>query len=262
MNQPPSFSLRLTLLRWGRCLVAGCGLAAAQAQSPGTGTVSGTVRNAGTGSYLEGVALRVAGTDLIVTTQRDGRFLLPRVPVGRQQVRAFYTGLDAKETEVVVTAGQTTDVAITLSSEIYALEAFTVAGQREGNAAAITRQRYAENIKNVVSTDAYGNVADGNIGNFLQNLTGVAVNKEAGDVVGIGLRGAPPELNSVTLDGARTAGAVAGFSPQGDRAALIDQIPADFIKEIEITKGNTPDQAADSLGGTVNLVTKSAFDFM
>jgi hypothetical protein len=109
--------------------------------------------------------------------------------------------------------------------------------------------------------DAYGNVADGNIGNFLQNLTGVAVTKEAGDIVGIGLRGAPPELNSVTLDGTRTAGATTGFSPQGDRAPLIDQVPSELIKEIEITKGNTPDQSADSLGGTVNLVTKSAFDF-
>jgi TonB-dependent receptor len=38
-------------------------------------------------------------------------------------------------------------------------------------------------------------------------------------------------------------------------------VPSELIKEIEITKGNTPDQSADSLGGTVNLVTKSAFDF-
>ena len=66
---------------------------------------------------------------------------------------------------------------------------------------------------------------------------------------------------SVTLDGTRTAGATTGFSPQGDRAPLIDQVPSELIKEIEITKGNTPDQSADSLGGTVNLVTKSAFDF-
>jgi hypothetical protein len=34
--------------------------------------------------------------------------------------------------------------------------------------------------------DAYGNVADGNIGNFLQNMTGVAVTKEAGDIVASG----------------------------------------------------------------------------
>ena len=86
------------------------------------------------------------------------------------------------------------------------------------------------------------------------------MNKEAGDIVGIGLRGAPPELNSVTLDGTRTAGATTGFSPQGDRAPLIDQVPSELIKEIEITKGNTPDQSADSLGGTVNLVTRKPLD--
>jgi len=231
------------------------------AQSPGAGEVSGTVRNAVTGDFLSGAEVRVLGTDLATLTQRDGSFLFSRVPVGSQRVRVFYTGLDPQETPVAVTAGGVANVTVALTSAVYKLEAFTVAGQREGNAAAITRQRVAENVMNVVSMDAYGNVADGNIGNFLQNLTGVAVTKEAGDIVGIGLRGAPPELNSVSLDGARMAGAIAGFTPQGDRAALIDQIPADFIKEIEVTKGNTPDQPADSLGGAVNLVTKSAFDF-
>lgn len=247
-----------------RCGLVVAGLAlglALQAQSAGTGTINGTVRNEGTGEFLDGAEVRIVGTERVTTTQRDGSFAFAGVPAGRQQLRAFYTGLDVQVTTVDVTAGQTAVVPLALNAAIYKLEAFTVAGQREGNAAAITRQRNAENIKNVVSMDAYGNVADGNIGNFLQNLTGVAVNKEAGDVVGIGLRGAPPELNSVTLDGTRTAGAIAGFTPQGDRAALIDQIPSDFIKEIEVTKGNTPDQSADSLGGTVNLVTKSAFDF-
>ena len=233
----------------------------ARAQTAGTGTINGTVRNEGTGDFLEGAEVRIVGTERVTTTQRDGSFAFAGVPAGRQQLRAFYTGLDVQEKAVVVTAGQTAVVPLALNAAIYKLETFSVAGQREGNAAAITRQRTAENIKSVVSMDAYGNVADGNIGNFLQNLTGVAVTKEAGDIVGIGLRGAPPELNSVTLDGTRTAGATTGFSPQGDRAPLIDQVPSELIKEIEITKGNTPDQSADSLGGTVNLVTKSAFDF-
>jgi len=233
----------------------------ARAQPVGTGTINGTVRNEGTGDFLEGAEVRIVGTERVTTTQRDGSFAFAGVPAGRRQLRAFYTGLDVQVTTVVVTADQTAVVPLALNAAIYKLEAVTVAGQREGNAAAVTRQRTAENIKSVVSMDAYGNVADGNIGNFLQNLTGVAVTKEAGDIVGIGLRGAPPELNSVTLDGTRTAGATTGFSPQGDRAPLIDQVPSELIKEIEITKGNTPDQSADSLGGTVNLVTKSAFDF-
>ena len=183
---------------------------ALQAQTGGTGTINGTVRNEGTGDFLDGAEVRIVGTERVTTTQRGGSFAFAGVPAGRQQLRAFYTGLDVQETSVVVTAGQTAVVPLALNAAIYKLETFTVAGQREGNAAAITRQRTAENIKSVVSMDAYGNVADGNIGNFLQNLTGVAVNKEAGDIVGIGLRGTPPELNSVTLDGARTAGATTG----------------------------------------------------
>lgn len=234
-------------------------IVSASALHAATGTLTGRVSNAATGAYLEGAEISVPGAAAATFSARDGAFVLT-LPAGSHSVRIFYTGLDVALQTVVVADGRATELNVPLGSAVR-LDAFTVAGQREGNAAAITRQRVAENIKSVVSMDAYGNVADGNIGNFLQNLTGVAVNKEAGDIVGIGLRGAPPELNSVTLDGTRTAGAVAGFTPQGDRAALIDQIPADFIKEIEVTKGNTPDQSADSLGGTVNLVTKSAFDF-
>ena len=232
-----------------------------RAQAPVDGAVSGSVRNAQTNAFLEGVVVSLNGTTFTTTTQRGGRFTFNRVPPGRYTLKAFYTGLDSTDTPVVVTAGQTVDVAVGLTSDVYKLEAFTVAGAREGNAASITKQRNAQNVVNVVSMDAYGNVNDGNIGNFLQKLPGIAVRKEAGEIVGVGLRGTPPELNAVMLDGVRTAAAIAGFTPQGDRAALIDQIPSEFIKEIEVVKGNTPELPADSLGGAINLVTKSAFDF-
>jgi TonB-dependent receptor len=107
-------------------------------------------------------------------------------------------------------------------------------------------------------------VADGNIGNFLQRLPGIAGLQEVGDVVGISVRGLPPELNSVSVDGTRSAAASSTIyqasGTQGERAVPIDQIPSDFIKEVEVIKALTPDVPADSLGGTVNLVTKSALD--
>ena len=196
----------------------------ARAQTAGTGTINGTVRNEGTGDFLDGAEVRIVGTERVTTTQRDGSFAFTGVPAGRQQLRAFYTGLDVQETTVTVTPNAIATVPLALNSAVYKLEAFTVAGQREGNAAAITRQRTAENIKSVVSMDAYGNVADGNIGNFLQNLTGVAENKEAGDIVGIGLRGTPPELNSVTLDGARTF-CIADWDGDGKPDLLLNSAP-------------------------------------
>ncbi|MSU48285.1 MAG: TonB-dependent receptor [Opitutus sp.] len=59
----------------------------------------------------------------------------------------------------------------------------------------------------------------------------------------------------------RSTGAFSGFNTQGDRGAQSDLIPAEFIKEVELTKAPTPDMAADSIGGSTNLVTKSALDF-
>jgi hypothetical protein len=190
-----------------RCLLLFLSFVSASALHAATsGTITGRISNAATGAYLEGAEISVPGAAAVTLSARDGAFVLT-LPTGSHSVRVFYTGLDVASQTVVVAAGRATELNVPLGAGTTVLmDAFTVAGQREGNAAALTRQRTAENIKNVVSMDAYGNVADGNIGNFLQNLTGVAVNKEAGDIVGIGLRGAPPELNSVTLDGTRSAG--------------------------------------------------------
>jgi iron complex outermembrane receptor protein len=231
------------------------------ADAPGLATITGRVSGGSGGAFLEDAEVVVVGTELRTTTKRAGSFTLSNVPAGKQTLRVYYTGLDVQTVPVDVVAGRVNVVNVEVASDIYTLEAFKVTGMMEGNAASLSRQRSAYNVQNTVSIDTYGNVADGNIGNMLQRVPGAAANKEAGDIVGIGLRGMAPEMTSLSVDGTRSASAAAGFSPQGDRAAFIDKIPSEFIKEIVVTKAITPDMAADSLGGDVNLITKSAFDF-
>ena len=243
-------------------LLRGAVLAACVSLAARADDIRGTVRNDKTGAFLAGAQVVLAADPSVsAVTARDGSFVLRPVPAGPHRIRVFYTGLDPLEREIVVPATGPATADVALASDVYNLQPFVVAGEREGNAAALTTQKLAPNVVNVVSMDAYGNVADGNIGNFLQNLPGIAANKEGGDIVGVGLRGTPPELNAVTVDGTRSAYPVIGYAPQGDRAMAIDQIPSESIKEIEVTKGNLPENPADSLGGAVNLVTKSAFDY-
>jgi len=233
-------------------------------QAADTGRITGQVRNAATGQFLQGAEIALTSGSASVLTARDGTFILTSVPSGSQSVRASYTGLDAQTVSVDVMEGGTARLEIALTSSVYTLDTFTVAGVREGNAASITQQRNADGVMNVVAMDAFGNVADGNIGNFLQRLPGVGAIHEVGDVVGIGVRGVPPEMNSVTMDGTTTAAASSTIyqaaGTQGERAVPIDQVPSDFIKEVQLIKALTPDMAATSVGGTVNLVTKSALD--
>ena len=230
------------------------------------GEVAGRVSNAATGGYLEGAEVWIAGTSLQALTLRDGSFNLREVPAGGQRVRVAYTGLEEKTLEVAVAPGGTVRLDIELTDAVHRLATFVVTGEREGDAASITKQRQAPTGVNVVSVDSFGNVADGNLGNFFQRLTGVGVVKEAGEIVGVGLRGTPAHLNAVTIDGAQWASANAGSGPLGpnpgnaDRAQQIDHIPAELFKEVEVFKANTPDRPANSLGGGANLVTRSAFD--
>ena len=47
---------------------------------------------------------------------------------------------------------------------------------------------------------------------------------------------------------------------QETRAVDLSTIPSDMVGSIEVIKALTPDRDADSFGGLINMVTRSAFD--
>ena len=147
---------------------------------------------------------------------------------------------------------------IALTADIYRLEKFVVAGEREGSALAVQLQRNAPNVKNVLSADTFGTVADENIGNFLLRVPGITGDSPEGNVNFIRIRGVDPNMNAITVDGTRSANG--GTQGGLGRAFEIDKFPASLIDSIEVTKAPTPDMDADSIGGSVNLKTKSAFN--
>jgi iron complex outermembrane recepter protein len=228
----------------------------AQTPSSDGATVSGKVSNAGTAAYLEGAVVTLDPGGHSALTSVTGEFVFPRVAPGTYSLTASYTGLDPKTVQVTVGSGGAVTQDLALTSSIYQLDKFVVAGEREGNAAAITSQRNADNVKTVMASDAFGNVADLNIGNFLMRMPGVTKTEAEGDVVGIMIRGISDDLSMVTIDGEQGASA----SPLGGmkRAFEVDKISADFIESIEVVKSLTPDMDAGAVGGVVNMKTKSA----
>lgn len=227
-----------------------------QAQTT-TGTITGTVSNTATGHNLEGAEVTLVPGNLSALTARDGRFELQNVPSGEYKLNVSYAGLDPKQTDARVTAGATAKYDVGLSSEVYQLSRFVVEGDREGNALAITQQRNAPNVKNVIAADAFGNIADLNLGNFLMRMPGVSKEESEGEVIRVRVRGVDANLNSLSIDGTRSSN---GSTRDFNRGSEIDKVPADFIESIEITKAATPEMDADSIGGSVNLKTKSALD--
>jgi iron complex outermembrane recepter protein len=224
--------------------------------SPPIGIVSGFVSNTATTAFLEGARVEVVGTNIYTLTDRDGRYEIS-VPAGAQQLAVSYLGLTRQSVPVTVLPGQSLRQDIALTSDIYTLDKFTVAGVREGNALAITKQREAVNVKNVVATDSLGNLAGGNVGDFLQSLPGITADYVAMEVRTVAVRGISADLNSVTMDGERVASSA---SANTGRAFEFEQASLNLVETIEVTKAPTPDMDADSIGGSVNMISKSAFD--
>ncbi|MFZ9748021.1 MAG: TonB-dependent receptor [Opitutaceae bacterium] len=229
----------------------------AAAQSEGAGAIRGVISNGATGQNLEGAEVTLTPGARSTLARRDGRFEFTGVPPGAYVLTATYAGLEAAKAEVRVTAGATSDRDLALTAAIYRLEKFVVEGEREGNALAITERRNAGNVKDVISSDAFGNVADLNLGNFLQRMPGISKEESEGEIYLIRIRGVDSNLNAVSIDGTRGAN---GSTRSLNRGFEIDKVPADFIETIEVTKAATPDMDADSIGGSVNLRTKSALD--
>jgi iron complex outermembrane recepter protein len=260
----PTFTLRARAL----CIAGLVTLSTSLAQAPATGTVTGRVLNVATGRYLNNARVTVEGTNLQAQTNEFGEFRITGVPAGQARVQTFYTGLDPVTTTVTVNAGQATPVNINLTSaerygaaagQTVQLDAFTVASTREleGASLAINEQRFAPNVKVVMASDAFGDVTEGNVGEFLKYLPGVTVDYVAADVRTVSVRGFADRFTSVSMDGMRTTSSASGSSA---RVFEFEQVSMNNASRVEVTKVPTPDSPADSLGGSVNLISKNSFE--
>ena len=108
-------------------LLALAGTGAATAQTP-TGTITGTVTDAGTGHPLHDVTVSIEGTQLRQLTDSMGRYVLQGVPAGEHTVAVHALGFANQERQVTVTAGQTTEADFAMESEALELQDLVVEG--------------------------------------------------------------------------------------------------------------------------------------
>ena len=251
--QFPSNNLRLPPRRRGPLIATLAAVLSMLSAALTAATLVGNISNVATGNLLEGARVSVPALGLSALSDRTGRYTLGPLPPGRHEVLVSYTGLDTVRAQLVITDAPITTWHFDLTADIYKLDAFRVVGEREGGAAAITTQRNADNVKNVVATDSFGNLPNLNAAELAIRLTGVAGNPDdGGTYTGFTIRGMGAGLNTVTLDGGQLTG-------QGGMArnTMINNLSGAMFDQLELIKGHTPDKGADSLGGTINLKSRS-----
>ncbi|WP_299524925.1 TonB-dependent receptor [Winogradskyella sp.] len=217
-----------------------------------TGNVKGIIADE-QGILVPYATISVTDSNKGTVSDIDGEFLLQNVPVGKQLLKVKYLGYADQDIEVEVIENETVEISITLKSESEQLDSVILTGFSGGQAKALNIQKNKQNITNIVSADQVGKFPDANIGDAIKRIPGITMQVDQGEARDIIVRGLAPQLNSVTLNGSRIP------SAEGDnRNIQMDLIPADMIQTIEVNKAVTPDMDGDALGGSVNLVTRSA----
>ena len=244
--------------------------AASIAAAQSTGAIQGRVYNATSGVYLNKARVLIEGSSAETLTDQYGHYLIGHAPSGAVTLKVSYTGMVTQVSTVTVTDGQTAVRDINLvaighaalaEGEPVKLDAVTVQAQREmaGAAIAINEQRFAPNVKLVVATDEFGDIVDGNVGAFLQYLPGITVdNNGSSEPKVVTIRGLPPGSTPILIDGFRLASA--SESNQSRQVYLADNA-INSMSRIEVNLGNIPDQPADAIGGSVNMIPRSALEY-
>lgn len=233
---------------------------AAQATSEdasiGSGQVSGTVTD-GNGNYVAGATVRIEGSNLVESTNAQGRFTLRGAPAGQQQISVRYFGVEDVIQTIVVIAGQDTEVQVSLASAAAVGGDIIVSASRpiaESQAAALQVQRSSTALVSVIAADSIGRFPDQNIAASLARLPGIAVQRDQGQDRFVSLRGARTNWTTVSFDGINV------ISPAG-RETRFDTIPATIASQVAVRKAVTADLTGEAVAGQVDIRTRSAFDY-
>ena len=220
-----------------------------------TGVVAGRVEDRA-GSALPGAQITIQELNVRGTTNTQGEFTLGSLPAGTYTVVIDYLGFESTTQSITVADGQRANISLALRPAGVIEEIIVRASPIvDSQARALNQQRMADNVSNVISSDAIGRFPDSNIAEALQRAPGVGIQRDQGEGRYINVRGAPAEFSAVAINGVSM--------PAPDpftRAVDLDTIPSDIVSQIEVSKTLRPDQDADSIAGAVNIVTRSPFD--
>jgi TonB-dependent receptor len=152
-----------------------------------------------------------------------------------------------------VVAGQVAAVEIKLEVASQNEQVLVTAERAAGEAEAINRERSADNIVQVLTSDVIRSLPNANMADALGRLPSVSLERDEGEGKYVQVRGTEPRLTNTTVDGVNIP------SPEsGVRQIKFDAIPSDIVESVEINKTLQANMDGDGIGGSINLVTKTA----
>jgi TonB-dependent receptor len=220
----------------------------------GRSTLTGHVTDKA-GAVLQGAQIHILQTAQSFVSDAQGAFVAPNLAPGSYEVKITFVGFAPFDQTVTIAAGQPAELNAVLQVASAAQEIIVTATDVHGDAEAINRIDSSENILNVLTNDQIMSLPNADVADALGRLMGVTLERDEGEGKYVQIRGTEPRLSNTTIDGVLVP------SPEAQVNQIkLDTIPADLVESVEINKTLSANQDGDAIGGSVNLVTKTAGD--
>jgi TonB-dependent receptor len=222
------------------------------AAQEGKGSVTGTVKDS-SGGVLKGALLDLEPSAQRGVSDDQGKFKITDIPAGQYTLTVSYVGLANFTQTVNVAAGQSAGVDAVLNIAGVSDQMVVTAERIQGEAEAINIERTADDIVQVLPLSVIHSLPNTNIADAVGRLPSVTLERDEGEGKYLQIRGTEPRLSNFTINGVNIP------SPEPNvRNIKLDVIPSTIVDRIEVYKTLSANQDADAIGGSVNLVTKTA----
>ena len=218
------------------------------------GSISGTLTDSA-GAVLRGAQVSIPAKGMILSTDEQGRFFFSGLQPGDYAVSVSYIGFQKLTKTVTVNSGESTTVSLQLQVESENQSVLVTAGSASAEVEAVNEERAADNLIQVMPTETITNLPDRNLGDAISRMASVALTRNEGQDNFVGVRGGEPRLTNTTVDGFNMPS-----QDPGIREFDFFSVPPGIVGSVVMSKTLQANMDGDGIGGSINLVTKTASD--
>lgn len=226
-------------------LMLGFYLLAGASQAQEFGSIQGKVINVHSGEPLANANVILTGTQLGTASDKNGEFIIHRVPVGQYQLKVTFIGYEAFLYSIQVGSGEQAVVAAKLREDYFQTQQVVVTATRT--------QKLMENVPVVTELVSQTEIAEKgaeNLSEILADRPGIAIESGSSGEKFLYMNGVDSRRLTVLVDNVPIAGKLNNRIP-------LEMIDSDKMDHIEIIKG--PSSAlygSDAMGGVIHIITK------
>ncbi|MFC5861772.1 TonB-dependent receptor [Acidicapsa dinghuensis] len=218
------------------------------------GSISGTLTDSA-GAVLRGAQVSVPAKGLIVSTDEQGRFFFSGLQSGDYEISVSYIGFQKLTKTVTVNAGISTLVSLQLQVASNNQSVLVTATSASAEVEAVNEERAADNLIQVMPSQTITSLPDRNLGDAIGRMASVALTRNEGQDNFVAVRGTEPRLNNTTVDGFNMPS-----EDPGIREFDFFAVPTGIVDSVKVSKTLEANMDGDGIGGSINLVTKTASD--